>query len=365
MNTATAACVKMLGFKVVVLATIIMGVALLPASAVAQTSHVVGGNMGWVIPLGDAGAYATWASTRAFAVGDKLVFNYAAGQHDVAHSSKAAYDACNASLPIISTTMAAPATITLTAAGENYFFCTIGRHCALGQKLAINVSSASASSPSPSPTAAPAPETGAGSPTQVPVAAPTPALPRKVGAPVPSADSPSPVTAPAPSTDRAPMSYIVGDSMGWTVPPGGEAAYTTWASDKTFSVGDVLVFNFTTGRHDVAEVTKTEYGSCSSSNPISKQTTGPARITLTAPGEHFYICTFNGHCSLGQKLAINVTGAGSPAPTSGALPPSTPNLNSPSPAGSTPSENPGNFASSTSVSGLSVAILSIIVAYMI
>ncbi|CAM8891567.1 unnamed protein product [Rhodiola kirilowii] len=326
------------------LVTLIVCVCLLPFSALAQTTHVVGGNMGWVIPTGDAGAYTTWAATRTFTVGDKLLFNYAAGQHDVAQSSKAAYDACNASLPIISTTMAAPATITLTMAGENYFFCTIGTHCALGQKLSINVSSA-VSSPSPAP---------------VPNAAsPTPPPSRKVGAPVPSADSPSPVTAPAPGpSTETPMTYTVGDSMGWTVPPGGEAAYTTWASGKNFLVGDTLVFPFTTGSHDVAEVTKTAYGSCSSSNSISNQPTGPARITLTAPGEHFYICTVGSHCSSGQKLAINVTGAG-------AIPPSTPNLSSPSPAGSNPSPNPGNYASSTSVSGLSAVVLSLIVAYML
>lgn len=34
--------------------------------------------------------------------------------------------------------------------------------------------------------------------------------------------------------------HVVGDSLGWTVPPNGAAAYTSWASNKQFMVGDIL-----------------------------------------------------------------------------------------------------------------------------
>lgn len=34
--------------------------------------------------------------------------------------------------------------------------------------------------------------------------------------------------------------YEVGDSLGWTIPPGGSVAYSTWAANKTFKVGDIL-----------------------------------------------------------------------------------------------------------------------------
>lgn len=34
--------------------------------------------------------------------------------------------------------------------------------------------------------------------------------------------------------------HVVGDSMGWIIPPGGAVAYTTWAANKTFRVGDSL-----------------------------------------------------------------------------------------------------------------------------
>ncbi|KAL8497891.1 hypothetical protein ACS0TY_021297 [Phlomoides rotata] len=115
--------------------------------------------------------------------------------------------------------------------------------------------------------------------------------------------------------------YIVGDTLGWTVPP-SPAAYAAWASRQVFRVGDVLVFNYTTGFHDVAHVTKAAFDGCSSNNPIALATVGPSNFTLSTTGEDYYICTFGSHCAIGQKLAINVTAASSttPAPT---MPPST------------------------------------------
>lgn len=34
--------------------------------------------------------------------------------------------------------------------------------------------------------------------------------------------------------------HVVGDSLGWIVPPGGPIAYSTWADLQVFSVGDIL-----------------------------------------------------------------------------------------------------------------------------
>ncbi|KAK2632629.1 hypothetical protein EUGRSUZ_L01304 [Eucalyptus grandis] len=141
----------------------------------------------------------------------------------------------------------------------------------------------------------------------------------------------------------AQTSHVVGDSLGWVVPPGGPIAYSTWAGNQTFVVGDTLVFTFTTGAHDVAEVTKAAYDGCSSTSPISLQTTGPASIRLNQSGEHFYICTIGSHCSLGQKLAINVAAT------------------TPSPTGSTTPPTPGNSAASLSVAGLFSGMLSVAV----
>lgn len=38
----------------------------------------------------------------------------------------------------------------------------------------------------------------------------------------------------------AQTTYVVGDNLGWTIPQNGAQAYVSWASNKTFVVGDVL-----------------------------------------------------------------------------------------------------------------------------
>lgn len=34
--------------------------------------------------------------------------------------------------------------------------------------------------------------------------------------------------------------HVVGDALGWVVPPGGASAYSNWAANQTFRVGDIL-----------------------------------------------------------------------------------------------------------------------------
>lgn len=38
----------------------------------------------------------------------------------------------------------------------------------------------------------------------------------------------------------AQTTHVVGDALGWTVPPGGSVSYVTWAARQTFTVGDFL-----------------------------------------------------------------------------------------------------------------------------
>ncbi|KAK1418473.1 hypothetical protein QVD17_27618 [Tagetes erecta] len=116
--------------------------------------------------------------------------------------------------------------------------------------------------------------------------------------------------------------HVVGDTFGWRVPTDANSNYTTWASGKTFRVGDTLVFNFATGAHDVAEVTEAAYGPCNLANPIILITTGPADVVLNATGNHYYVCTIGPHCNLGQKFSINVVAASTNPPTTGAPAPS-------------------------------------------
>lgn len=155
------------------------------------------------------------------------VFNFASGQHDVAKVTKSGFDGCNggSALQTVTTT---PADMTLNETGEQYFICTFGTHCSLGQKLSVNVGRASASSPvpAPQPTVSPPPKS---SPT------PTPAP-----APAPTTTTPPPAPVPAPSPSNGPVTHTVGDSLGWTVPTNGVSAYQSWASNQSFNVGDIL-----------------------------------------------------------------------------------------------------------------------------
>nr|XP_016442869.1 PREDICTED: blue copper protein-like [Nicotiana tabacum] len=120
------------------------------------------------------------------------------------------------------------------------------------------------------------------------------------------------------------VDHVVGDSSGWGIPSGGPSTYANWASQRTFGVGDTLVFNFATGAHDVAKVTKSAYDSCSSTGPVTLITVGPANITLNSTGTEYFICTFGQHCSAGQKLAINVTASSTPTPSPAPSPTTTP-----------------------------------------
>ncbi|CAI8610338.1 unnamed protein product [Vicia faba] len=346
--------------------------------SLAQTRHVVGDTKGWTIPNDGASFYVNWASKNTFTVGDTIVFNFPTGAHDVAKVTKSAFDGCNVANTLSMLTNG-PATVTLTETGQQYFICTFGTHCSLGQKVSINVVKASTS-----PVSAPKPSASS-PPKRAPVQAPTP-TPTTTASPTP-APAPTTTASPAPAPVTGPVTYTVGDTLGWTIPSNGAAAYTAWASRKSFKVGDILVFNFPLNAHNVEEVTKQKYGSCSSSSPIATFSNPPVRVTLNKTGTHYFICGVTGHCSAGQKLSINVGGgsssssspatspspaATSPSPDAGATPPSssgspppsstvTPSSQSPGGSVSPPPENSG--AASLGVAGLFVAFLSVAAAF--
>ncbi|KAJ3676931.1 hypothetical protein LUZ60_002655 [Juncus effusus] len=110
--------------------------------------------------------------------------------------------------------------------------------------------------------------------------------------------------------------YTVGDMSGWTT----GVDYTKWTSDKTFAVGDNLVFNYASVAHTVTEVSQSDYSSCSANNAISNSNSNPTTITLNSAGTHYFICGVPGHCSAGMKLAVKVE-----SPSSGSSYPSSDN----------------------------------------
>ncbi|KAG7998050.1 hypothetical protein I3843_01G239500 [Carya illinoinensis] len=79
--------------------------------------------------------------------------------------------------------------------------------------------------------------------------------------------------------------HVVGDSLGWSIPPDGAVAYDNWAANRKFVVSDILTFNFATSEHDVLHIPKESYDSCSLANPIGETLTrGPVNITLSNAG---------------------------------------------------------------------------------
>ncbi|KAI5557503.1 hypothetical protein POPTR_018G129400v4 [Populus trichocarpa] len=155
--------------------------------------------------------------------------------------------------------------------------------------------------------------------------------------------------------------YEVGDSTGWKA-PSDSSFYSTWASDKSFTVGDVLTFTFSTTVHDVATVSKSDYDNCNIASQSNVLTVGPATITLNATGNQYYFCTLSNHCTRGQKLAITVAASSTPSPPG--TPPTTPSSSPPPPSSSTPSPPPPPSASSSLVATFALVFMSIAISFM-
>ncbi|KAI4307583.1 hypothetical protein L6164_030755 [Bauhinia variegata] len=115
--------------------------------------------------------------------------------------------------------------------------------------------------------------------------------------------------------------FVVGDQNGWKV----GFDYQAWAADKTFRVGDALVFNYRVGEHNVFKVNGTQFQSCAVPPQSEALSSGSDSIVLATPGKKWYICGVSGHCNAGQKLVINVLD------NAGAWPPTLPPSPSPSP----------------------------------
>ncbi|GJZ96406.1 blue copper protein-like protein, partial [Tanacetum coccineum] len=156
--------------------------------------------------------------------------------------------------------------------------------------------------------------------------------------------------------------YTVGDSAGWAL----AVDYNTWASDKTFRVGDklgkhfldfyrlydlvtdaitfvgllsflplnpqeivtqnvinllcflLLVFNYDSS-HTVDLVSSTDYAACAIGNSIASYNTGTTTIALNTTGSHYFICGIMGHCTGGMQLTVKVTSSDDISPSTAPL----------------------------------------------
>ncbi|CAH9106761.1 unnamed protein product [Cuscuta europaea] len=142
--------------------------------------------------------------------------------------------------------------------------------------------------------------------------------------------------------------HLVGDNIRWSIPPFA-AAYSNWTSCNIFKVGDILEFDFKSGEHNVVEVSRDSFETCTTNIAISAPITdGPARLTLNSTGDHFYICSVGSHCLLGQKLAITVVSDATTPPAPNSCTPPSPPTSPASPAPSPSVPSPSNPATGPS-----------------
>ncbi|XP_050216240.1 mavicyanin-like [Mercurialis annua] len=158
--------------------------------------------------------------------------------------------------------------------------------------------------------------------------------------------------------------HVVGDAVGWQNNVPNINYYANWASTRNFTIGDTLIFNFGTGVHNVLTVSLDDFNDCDTDQNPSLLNNGPANITLRTSGMQYYICAFPGHCSRGQKLAINVAATATPSTPST---PGTTNPSTPSPPGTTVTQSPPPSADSATSVAANVALttlMSIAMAFM-
>ncbi|KAG2709724.1 hypothetical protein I3760_05G254600 [Carya illinoinensis] len=109
-------------------------------------THIVGGSYGWRLPSANISFYQDWARPRNFTAGDKLVFLFTTGLHNVVEVKKEDYDECTQK-HVIKTYTNGPAIFELTKPGDHFFICGLSNQfCNGGQKLSIRVMNGDTSS---------------------------------------------------------------------------------------------------------------------------------------------------------------------------------------------------------------------------
>ncbi|XP_019172679.1 PREDICTED: basic blue protein-like [Ipomoea nil] len=121
---------------------------------------IVGDDNGWKNNNFD---YAAWAQSKEFHVGDRLVFKYSPGSHNVFKVDGAGFKDCKK--PVGSEPFkSGNDVIELKQEGKKWYICGVGDHCSAGgMKLVINVLPAGAvvGAPSQPPNSPPTPSSPA------------------------------------------------------------------------------------------------------------------------------------------------------------------------------------------------------------
>ncbi|KAI3978354.1 hypothetical protein MKX01_013152 [Papaver californicum] len=110
-------------------------------------------------------------------------------------------------------------------------------------------------------------------------------------------------------TCKASTTYTVGDTSGWDI----SSDLESWVQDKTFAVGDILLFQYSQ-IHSVSEVQKESYDQCNTTKVIKTSSDGNTSIPLTTPGEHYFVCGNGLHCLGGMKIQVTAIGGAANSP---------------------------------------------------
>ncbi|KAL5715460.1 hypothetical protein ACHQM5_017274 [Ranunculus cassubicifolius] len=139
--------------------------------------------------------------------------------------------------------------------------------------------------------------------------------------------------------------FTVGGKDGWVLNP--SESYSQWSGRNRFITNDVLDFKYNQATDSVLVVSKQDFDTCNTSNPISKLEGGSSSFRVDTPGPFYFITGNQSNCQAGQKLALVVisprTEIPSASPTNplGLPPPSSsPMLSPPSPPTMAPVSSP-------------------------
>ncbi|KAF8073276.1 hypothetical protein N665_1122s0005 [Sinapis alba] len=102
------------------------------------------------------------------------------------------------------------------------------------------------------------------------------------------------------------MFLVGGSSQSWKVPDSSSNTLNQWAENNRFKVGDILVWKYDAKVDSVLQVTKEDYDSCNTSNPLKQYNDGDTKLELDHSGAYFFISGALDHCAKGQKMHLVV-----------------------------------------------------------
>ncbi|XP_060170826.1 blue copper protein 1a-like [Lycium barbarum] len=136
-----------MALRALLIALAVISMVVAPAMA---TEHLVGDDQGWKVNFD----YNKWAESKEFHVGDKLIFKYKEGVHNVYKADLTAFQNCAPGANVEPLTTGNDV-IELKSTGKKWYLCGIKNHCDQGMKVAVNVLPEVLGAPSTAPASPP------------------------------------------------------------------------------------------------------------------------------------------------------------------------------------------------------------------